>query len=653
VTLPVPNLDDRHFQALVDDAKRYVQQRCPEWSDHNVSDPGVTLIETFAMVVDQMIYRLNRVPDRLYLRFMELIGVQLLAPVAATVGVTFWLSAPRADSVTVPAGCEVATKRTETGESATFGTTDDLVIVPCSLAAVATIGADQGAQPVDHTDDLDRRESFPCFSAAPEPNDVLLFGLSTAVPRCAVALRLNCQVEGVGVDPRQPPLVWDAWTGRQWERCDLERDRTGGLNRPGDVLLHVPEGHTMSLIGQRSAGWLRCRLVRPGPDQPFYTASPRVQGVEAFTIGGTVEASYAETVRDELLGLSEGVPGQAFRLARRPVVVGSSLEVEVSTAAGWEQWTQIEHFGDSAAHDRHFVLDPVAGQIMFGPGVRDPNGVVRQYGEVPPRAAPLRVKSYRVGGGRRGNVVAGAITALRTSLPYVARIENRRAASGGVDGEDLQAAKVRAPLTLRTRNRAVTVSDFEHLARAADRRVARARCLASTELASPVVRLLVVPILFEPSHEPVSEATFRPAQSLLKTISDYLDERRILGTRLIVEPPEYQWITGVATVEATKGADPQQVRKDALTAMYRYLHPLRGGPEGTGWPFGRAVLAGELMAAVARSPGVAVVDEVRLYPAIRATGQRGEGWTLKVDLRPHTLPFSFEHHVEITNNDSR
>ena len=51
--LPAPNLDDRHFQQLVDDAKRHVQQRCPEWTDHNVSDPGVTLIEAVAQMVDQ------------------------------------------------------------------------------------------------------------------------------------------------------------------------------------------------------------------------------------------------------------------------------------------------------------------------------------------------------------------------------------------------------------------------------------------------------------------------------------------------------------------------------------------------------------------------------------------------------------------------
>ena len=63
MTLPVPNLDDRRFQDLVDDAKRLVQQRCPSWTDHNVSDPGVTLIEPFAWMTDQMLYRLNRVPE--------------------------------------------------------------------------------------------------------------------------------------------------------------------------------------------------------------------------------------------------------------------------------------------------------------------------------------------------------------------------------------------------------------------------------------------------------------------------------------------------------------------------------------------------------------------------------------------------------------
>src|SRR5512141_32138 len=108
MALPVPNLDDRRFQDLVDEAKRLVQQRCPEWTDHNVSDPGVTLIETFAWMTDQLIYRLNRVPDRNYIKFLELIGVTLFPPTASRTDVTFWLAGPQPDVVRIPPATQVA-----------------------------------------------------------------------------------------------------------------------------------------------------------------------------------------------------------------------------------------------------------------------------------------------------------------------------------------------------------------------------------------------------------------------------------------------------------------------------------------------------------------------------------------------------------------
>src|SRR3990172_9528724 len=125
MALPVPNLDDRRFQDLVDDAKRLVQHRCPEWTVHNVSDPGVTLIEAFAWMTDQLLYRLNRVPDRNYIKFLELIGVHLFPPAAARVPVTFWLSAPQPDTMIIPTGTEVATPRTDTQEAIVFSTTED------------------------------------------------------------------------------------------------------------------------------------------------------------------------------------------------------------------------------------------------------------------------------------------------------------------------------------------------------------------------------------------------------------------------------------------------------------------------------------------------------------------------------------------------
>src|SRR5437868_9183790 len=117
MALPVPNLDDRRFQDLVDDAKRLVQQKCPEWTDHNVSDPGVTLIETFAWMTDQVLYRLNRVPERNYVKFLELIGVRLFPPTAARAAITFCLAGPQAATVHTPPVTPVDTLRTHTDEA--------------------------------------------------------------------------------------------------------------------------------------------------------------------------------------------------------------------------------------------------------------------------------------------------------------------------------------------------------------------------------------------------------------------------------------------------------------------------------------------------------------------------------------------------------
>src|SRR5690349_1795144 len=162
MALPVPNLDDRRFQDLVYDAKRLVQRRCPEWSDHNVSEPGVTLIETFAYMTDQLLYRLNRVPDLHFVKFLEMIGVRLFPPTAASTKVTFWLTIPQETTVVVPSGVEVATPQTDTvGEAVAFTTTDQLDIVPCEVAYVGSIPT--GGTWRNHTDTLKLGE-FSAFS---------------------------------------------------------------------------------------------------------------------------------------------------------------------------------------------------------------------------------------------------------------------------------------------------------------------------------------------------------------------------------------------------------------------------------------------------------------------------------------------------------
>src|SRR5487761_1897284 len=400
MALPVPNLDDRRFQDLVDDAKRLVQQRCPEWTDHNVSDPGVTLIELFAWMTDQLLYRVNRVPDRHYVKFLELIGIRLFPPSAARGDITFWLSGPQPDAVRIPGGTQAATIRTETDEAIVFTTLDDLPIVPVSVVAAFT--SVDGTKHVDRTTEALNSRDFLAFESQPKPGDLLLIGLSEPAPSNALRLRFACRIEGVGVDPTWPPLAWEAWTGADWEVCDQDRDTTGGLNRDGDVVVHLPPGHVASVVEKVRAGWVRARVTEPEEGQPFYSSSPNVRGVEAATIGGTAAAVHADVIADEILGVAEGVAGGRFLLKRRPVVPGDRpMTLGVSDEEdGWQEWVQVPDFAGSGPEDRHFVLDAVAGEISFGPAIRESDGTVRQYGAVPPKRAGGRVPDRRRPGGQ-------------------------------------------------------------------------------------------------------------------------------------------------------------------------------------------------------------------------------------------------------------
>lgn len=650
--LPAPNLDDRTFQSLVDDAKRLVQQSCPEWTDHNVSDPGVTLIETFAYMVDQLLWRLNRVPDRTYVKFLDLLGVRLRPPSAARAPVTFWLSAPQETAVEVPTGTRVATARSQS-EPVVFTTLADLSIVPCTVDFVAV---DVDGQQVDTSDALARGDGVACFGAlprTPQPDDCFYVGLSSAVPGCAVTLRFDCPTKGVGIDPRHPPIRWEAWDGERWVGCVVEDDSTGGLNWSGDVVLHVPPGHQAHAgVVRQAAGWLRCRVVEAESWQSVYTASPVVARLSAFTSGGTIDAVNAEVVEREVLGESEGAPAQRMQVRHQPVVPGDrQLDhvVEVDAGDGWQEWAQVDDFAASGPDDRHFVLDGTSGEVLFGPAVREPDGALRRFGAVPPKGALVRLRSYRTGGGARGNVARGAISVLKSSIPYIATVSNRRAAVGGTDGEEIDNAKLRGPLLLRTRQRAVTLEDYENLAKAAAPDVARVRCVPVGADGGPEegVRVLLVPDVDEGDGDgPLEFHELMLSDEVYERVARSLDERRTIGARVVVQPPNYVGLTVVTRLRGRSGVDERALEREALAALYDYFHPVRGGPDGEGWPFGRAVVGGEVYVVLQRLAGVEFVEEVRLFPADPVERRRGRQVD-RLDIAAHELVFSWGHQVMV------
>jgi predicted phage baseplate assembly protein len=205
----------------------------------------------------------------------------------------------------------------------------------------------------------------------------------------------------------------------------------------------------------------------------------------------------------------------------------------------------------------------------------------------------------------------------------------------------------RGPLMLRSRGRAVTAEDFEELAKEAAPEAARIRCVPAggDGPQAGAVRILVVPNV----HSEAGRLPFErlvPPQPVLDRIAEALDRKRLVGTRVSVEPPVYQGITVVARIRARAGVSTARLQEQALTALFRYFHPIEGGPEGRGWPFGRPVLLGEVSAVLQRIPGVEFVDDARLFAADPISGERGQS-VPRIDISANALVFSHDHQVVV------
>lgn len=703
MALPVPNLDDLRFQQdLVDEARLRIIRYCPEWTEYNVSDPGITLIELFAWMTEMIVYRLNKVPDKNYVKFLDLLGVDLQPSTSAGAELTFRLAAAfpltPTDETTavVPAGLEVAAVTGPDTPEVIFTTTESLVINGPHLSQLR--GEDF------HKNYLPRLavEVFPVFGEGrPEVGETFYMGFDEefAIDGHILRLSFTCErTEAVGIRREDPPLVWECSIGNGlWEEIlpsvlEGEKDTTGGLNNEqGDITFYLPRQMRPDQVYGRSAYWIRCRFEPRRAEQGRYTESPRVTDVQATSLGASTVASHAVFTYYEELGVSNGDPGQNFFLNNSPVLsLNDDETVEVEElrdgALVYVPWQRVDNFADSSRYDRHFVLETATGEVKLGPSVRQPDGSVRQYGRVPEVGRRVRINKYRIGGGVIGNVPTGRINSMRSAVPYVDSVTNMRRAAGGRDQETLDEAKERARRELRAQYRAVTVEDFENLALTMGRAIGRVKCLApgsvDANLPPGMLELLVVPSVAD-AVQVGDYSRLQVSEALIDRVQNHLDEYRLLTTTLRVREPKYLGVKIRAEIVPNEFARQDVVIGRVAEVLRQYLTPLAHQgtsllPEGVvepdweGWPFGRPLYVAELFSVIQQVAGVKHVLDVQIFQrpvvphreapplgqlddfADRAAGQSNSaeealdlvsGRVLMVE--PDTLLCSLEHEIEL------
>ena len=428
MSLPVPNLDDRRFQDLVDEAKRLIPRFCPEWTNHNLSDPGIALVELFAWMTEMVLYRVNQVPDAYYTRFLNLMGVEPYPPAAARTDLMFWLTGadrfPGDRARRNPGGHG----RRERGPG---------------LLHARRPGDDPAPAPLG--EGVDQRRGLRRRLGRPElrPDDgvgVRVRRRLSPTTRCTSdsPARWPARCCGSTSTPTSRASAWirpgHRWCGRSMPTrpglpMEVVRDLTGGLNRWGEIVLMVPPVHEPLSLGGTRAFWLRVRLTEPRArpaDLPGVAARsgrwrcpPSAAALPPSTASWSTASRWARAT---------AARASRSRCATFPVLPRRRGEVVRLVVDGVDQdWTEVADFAESGPDDRHVVWDSTTGEIRFGPTIRYPDGSHRQHGAVPAAGAEVGVSSYRHGGGSAGNVGARTLVELRSAIPFVAEVANPRA----------------------------------------------------------------------------------------------------------------------------------------------------------------------------------------------------------------------------------
>jgi len=635
--LPVPSIDTRTYQQLVDETLARVETHTPEWTNFNSSDPGVTIVQLFAFLAEAMIYRANQIPVRNRAKFLDLLGIALRTASEARGLATIANERGPLSVETLPADLELA------AGTIPFRTQLGLDVLPVEARLVIK-------RPI----------------AEPDPDllayyQLLYASYDTAFP-AAFAL-----YESVQLDPARDSIdlsgttdrsLWIALVARKGEVLDDVRKvlggrtlslglapateieeralRAGGLKpEPADLLaFELPKVAADGLIGFDADGApnptyrrLEARadfdplteagvvqITLPGTDnlQRWLNLDPLEAGVgdlppaiddtdvgERIVTWLRVRATGAaqvklrwaginatpirqiERVLSEPLADGDGTPDQVRRLARAPVLEGS-IRLTSITDQGERTWQEID---DLLAAGPELAIPDTTDPRPTDVFLADHEAGLLRFGDGlagrrPPAGAHL-FATYLYSEGVEGNVGAGAIKS-GPLLPAGFTAANPIATWGGADAESVDDGEKQVRRFLQNRDRLVTEGDFKAIAwRAPGIAIGRIEVLAawhpSLSPAAPGAAPGVVTLLAIPRYDPEHPDAPRADRMFLDALCRHLDPRRLVTTELVLRGPIYKgiWISvGIETVAGVSIAETSEAVRQRLRDYLSPLSPL-------------------------------------------------------------------------------
>jgi hypothetical protein len=393
------------------------------------------------------------------------------------------------------------------------------------------------------------------------------------------------------------------------------------------------------------AAWIDLSFDTNGNIDSLDFGSSATQGVRTVILAykpASATNPGSVTIEAIRLGIGTGAPNQLCQL-KGPELCPQSFTLYTLENGGARFWAAVPSFVTSSASDLHYFIDATEAEVLFGDG---------QHGRVPASGVPIIAVTH-VTSASAGNVAAEAISALNAgphnrafldvnaAAAKLQLISNPQPASGGTDQETIAHAEGRASQLVNEPERAVTLGDCEVLAVSTPG--TSIACAAAIANFCPGLRCYAAPgfitVIIVP-HLPLGRPV--PSPGLMAEVSAYLKRRRVIGTRIEVIGPDYLEVAVNASVKTVTGQNKTQVRNAITAALQEFLDPLVGGPDGTGWPLGRAVYVSEILDTIAQVHGVDHVISLALSAA-DCGAQCGD-----ICLNPIALTVSGAHQIQVS-----
>ena len=563
--LPQMKLDNDSFENLSEEFRNRIAGIYPEWTDYNYHDPGITLLELFAWLRENQQYFLEQLGPEHYRQFFRLAGIRPEGRRPALVlaeSENMHLSR----ELKIPAGTRFL------AGGLPFESVTEECIPAARISRAEYRDKDDKIKYFVETGQLMSREdmAFSPFGRTPQIGDSVVLTISGAL-RAGQVYRLSAVLKGTGRNSRGEgeisrlsALRWEYRIGSSWVPLTILEDGTLDFLYSGRIAFRADYGDPAA-NGEA--------LIRAVFSSGEYDEAPVITSLSLRQAALLQRQSFSWPEGREL-GEGTGFPDQELSLPSE-LFLADSVEISAEDLENPRRmlpWSRSENLYSLTPESRAFIADEKKGTVRFGNGF---------YG-LPPEGR-IVLTALKETAGAAGNIKAGsrffAADPKEKALDQ-AEFVMARTLVPGRDPESTEETLLRLMKEQRRIRRAVTLKDYETLVKETPG-VCVHSCHAYTKEDEPKTIHLVV--------RPGTGSRIAPASSTFrKNILSWLEDKKIIGTRIRIHSPEYIRVSLTAElVPAPQYREVEAMVEQEIRRWFEERDALYGKPLDYNALFGR------------------------------------------------------------------